>query len=1324
MSLVHVHTAQVLQILVNEALNLARIMHFKSLSLQCVLTICLAVNAQAVCIHPSEQSHLSTGDCISFESLFKRYEVWSPGTSVEFSFGIYSLPNDTNISSLSVRDTSDISLLGDTSFGPAIIDCDGRLSFTFINVTNLTIVNIQFIQCGAPVNVIEMQTDSIPPGTEAAHFLVNIHMLFMTNVSISSSHGYGMLCVNLYGESHIVKTNFTYNGYDGNSPVGGSVFLLYEDATICPSDITWISISDVFFYSSLSTYDAYKKYYDTKASCLEIVIKRTCCFIHVGVDQSVFAHNFVPTVAIYDLNMSASYEIVIQGSNFSNSHEMHPIEPMIATILYTSTGDTNQNSENTHSFGNTTIVRDICISDCVFSDVQMGEQTRFGYIGIRLFFNVSITIEKCIFLPNIIQYAIAIQPKLEAHSGKLISIDECTFTGLKFGAITISYRDHKPLNIKIAKSIFSNISDKVLSISKKSPGPNDQLSVFIANTTFTHNSHQSLFAVHVNNLTLAGNKFTENDDTPIACRGSKIYFSGTTYIVGNKGNYGGALFLSTAIYSYRCSNKWEVTPPVLYLHSDARLILMNNKASNKGGAIYVGSTSNLYHQEWYNLYNIGYDYYEPCFYQLASLRNILEYHQKKAHVVISRLPKITFTNNTAVFAGDSIFGGLYEHCSLEKLTGRIKFEDFINISHPLSPSEMAGDPNMICLCVGSVANCSHPQLPLSTTLYQGQSFRVYAIATRAKNHYANYGATPALVNTWIDQSRFDARLGKGQSAHKLDNKCSEIVFSIYSREPHVEVEITSSGETINRIIAVNLLGCPFGFQLMDSRYPGCVCDSTVKESGCTCDIDNLTISCPFGKWIGNISHNTIVHHHCPFDYCTSERVIEITDALDDQCAHNRSGTLCGECQPELSLVLGNSKCKHCSNMHLFLILLFVMAGLSLVLILYGCNLTVSRGTVNGLIYFANVIQVNSSIFVTPSTSRFLTVFIAWVNLDLGFQTCFFNGMDMYAKAWLQFIFPVYIWLIVAAIVLLSKHSMTVSRLTRDNTVPVLATLFLLSYAKLLRTTITAFSFTYLRYPDGTRLAVWMYDGNVPFVKGKHIALFIVAHVAVFGFILPYTLLLLLSPYLQRWSHYKPLRWVNKLKPFLDANHGPYKNKIRNWTGIILLIRTVQFTSFAANAEGDPNINLMVILLVGVAPYLVIWIFGTVYKSKANSILESAFILLLSTLASASLYIRTTSLDVEGKQTAITTSIFAAAFSLFLVIIAYHSFKLIKSTISKLTKLTKHGNFLHTITPDKSATNLSSEPVSDQKLTAPTVSYVALSELVSHTDDEPVQLTQN
>ena len=727
---------------------------------------------------------------------------------------------------------------------------------------------------------------------------------------------------------------------------------------------------------------------------------------------------------------------------------------------------------------------------------------------------------------------------------------------------------------------------------------------------------------------------------------------------------------------------------LLYLHPNTRLLLMNNKATHKGGAIYVDSGEVN-----------GKERHELCFYQLVGY--VVDHMD---------LPKIIFVNNTAGFAGHSVYGGFDRICYLQTpVRNRLKVDDFFTISNQSSMSEMATDPDRLCFCHGLVSNCSTSIQVVDLSVHQGQTVQVNAIAVGRNNHYIEHGASPALVIARIDPE-YETKLSEGQYGQNLENRCSQLTFSVHSSETNVKIQLfVNPRSELAGLLNITILGCPFGFQLQDSTYPECVCETIIEESGCTCSIDDLIINCPFEKWIGNVSSQAIVHHHCPLDYCISDRNVHVV-AINEQCAFNHSGLLCGECQPGLSLAFGSSKCKECTNLYILLIFPFALAGLGLVLVLFACNLTVSRGTVNGLVYFANVVQVNSSIFITQNTPQFFAVFVAWVNLDLGFQTCFYNGMDMYAKAWLQFIFPVYMWLIVAIIVLLSRYSMTVSRLTRDNTVPVLATLFLLSYAKLLRAIITAFSFTYLRYPDGTYIPVWLYDGNVPFTKGKHLALFVAALVAMFGFIIPYTLLLVFSPYLQRWSHYKLLTWVNKLKPFLDANHGPYKNKIRNWTGIILLVRAVQFICFAANAEGDPNVNLMVILLIGVTPYLVIWIFGTVYKSKANSILESAFVILLTTLASASLYIRTTSLDVEGKQTVITSVIFAAAFSLFLVIIAYHSFILVKLTASKLSKCR---SVPHTLIPDSSATELSIEQASDQKFIGPSVSYIALSPITDN-----------
>jgi len=68
-------------------------------------------------------------------------------------------------------------------------------------------------------------------------------------------------------------------------------------------------------------------------------------------------------------------------------------------------------------------------------------------------------------------------------------------------------------------------------------------------------------------------------------------------------------------------------------------------------------------------------------------------------------------------------------------------------------------------------------------------------------------------------------------------------------------------------------------------------------------------------------------------------------------------------------------------------------------------------------------------------------------------------MDAYAKTWLQFAFPSYIWLAAGLIIFLSRRSTRMARLMGRNAIQVLATLFLLSYTKLLQTIIAVLSFT-------------------------------------------------------------------------------------------------------------------------------------------------------------------------------------------------------------------------------------------------------------------------
>ena len=165
--------------------------------------------------------------------------------------------------------------------------------------------------------------------------------------------------------------------------------------------------------------------------------------------------------------------------------------------------------------------------------------------------------------------------------------------------------------------------------------------------------------------------------------------------------------------------------------------------------------------------------------------------------------------------------------------------------------------------------------------------------------------------------------------------------------------------------------------------------------------------------------------------------------------HSTVLVYCGGCRVNFSRVLGTLKCKQCSSIMLLAVVPSVLlAGLLLVMLLMVLNLTVSVGTLNGLTFYANIIQIQHAIFFTPeSTNCFPRVFIAWLNFDFGIESCLYDGLDGYVETWLQFCFPLYIWMIAIVIIVSSHYSTRVSKLCGGNTVQVLATLFLLYHTR-------------------------------------------------------------------------------------------------------------------------------------------------------------------------------------------------------------------------------------------------------------------------------------
>ena len=404
---------------------------------------------------------------------------------------------------------------------------------------------------------------------------------------------------------------------------------------------------------------------------------------------------------------------------------------------------------------------------------------------------------------------------------------------------------------------------------------------------------------------------------------------------------------------------------------------------------------------------------------------------------------------------------------------------------------------------------------------------------------------------------------------------------------------------------------------------------------------------------GYIFTSGVIYQRCPFDYCKLKTVDTKLNESDKQCNFNRSGILCGTCMTTYSLMLGGSQCSKCNEWYPLPVILvaFAISGVLLVAFLTLCNLTVSEGTIHGLIFYANIVHTTRSIFFPSEESLIapFTIFIAWLNLDFGFEVCFYSGMDTYSKTWLQFVFPAYIWLIAFPMIVSSHYSTTAAKLIGRNAVKVLATLFLLSFAKLQRTIITTLSFTFLNFLDGSRKKVWVYDGNIDYLEGRHIPLFLAGILAFIFLLLPYTLVLTFVQHLRRRTGIRMLFWVRRLKPFFDAYTGPYKDKYSFWVGLLLLVRSSLFLVFAFNALGDPAVNLLATTLIGFLLANILQCLGGVYKKWPLNTLESLSFFNLGILALATLYVR----NAGGNQTAVVCISVGIAFLTFVAILFYH-----------------------------------------------------------------------
>ena len=744
----------------------------------------------------------------------------------------------------------------------------------------------------------------------------------------------------------------------------------------------------------------------------------------------------------------------------------------------------------------------------------------------------------------------------------------------------------------------------------------------------------------------------------------------------------------------------------MYLEENSRLVIEKNipqvvplnflyfskNTADFGGALYVKDDAN----SGICVGESAISEHGQCFFQVIGLYPTSQLTKN------TDIKSTTFSNNTGRVRGSSLYGGLLDRCTISPFAEvQIVFPDVLfkdsftalNLTARLDAEyAVSSDAVRVCFCEHNEYNCDINHSVIQVR--KGETFQLSLVAVDQIGNSMGANIIASVSHL--------AGVREGQTNQTTLGECTVVEYNVFSPNMYEEMALYADGPCSNKGISQRSINisfqpcdCLIGFQPGDSNSTcECICDVHLSPFITNCSLSNETLYKNGDYWISYTNETTvdgfIIYDHCPYDYCRNahkETVpvnLNLPNGADEQCDYNRSGILCGSCSGNLSLLFGSSRCLECTNSYIALLIPFALAGVMLIVFLLVFNITVATGTINGLVFYGNIVAANPAIFLPFEMPNVLSIFVAWLNLDLGIETCFYNGMDTYAKNLLQIVFPTYVLFLVVMIIVFTEHSKKLSKLlSQRNPVATLATLILLSYTKFLRVIIVGLSFGHLKLPDGSEELVWLPDANVSFFTPGHIPRIIIAILIIFiGLV--FTGLLLFEKCLRKCSNRKPFKCLNntKLHAFMDAYYAPLNPQHCYWVGLLLLARTTLYLhSIGFNSDVTLEQKAYLLAVIGTVFFLIIikqWKVR-IYKNWTVDLLETSFLINLGVFAAGTYHILSTS----GNKAAVAYVSLSVAFTTFIAICVYHLYTCVQTPLREQCTEALRQRLIHQTTDETS-----------------------------------------
>ncbi|XP_065914525.1 uncharacterized protein [Dysidea avara] len=1123
------------------------------------------------------------------------------------------------------------------------IQCDG-FSVVFMFTENVMMSNLTLVGCGGGMeDYVNNSLHSfvyLRQGSRFVFMLIDVVGVIFSDVTMRNTLGYGIIAFDAVGMVkllgiHIENTLFDndkncieydYNSDKADFSCSGSGVMFVYRSIHNGNDSLVVTNSSFNNNANIVPLTLYNDFIDAinidyfrnpipliGAGCITLYFTQTDFAVNVSITDTTFFNNTgsysasVAITTVYSVLSRTRFEnCTFENNNFN------------LTVVSTDYPDQN---------GGIKLLYLVLIGDKRLPNFSLLEPTE----------SEMLTIVHCNFVK--LGGAIYVQ-KLAANNLTIsVKLCDCNFidnqasTGAVFTAIERQFRTSVEYIITSAIRIFLSdvnvMNNDVYTITDFVTG------VFV------------LYTVQVTVTCSKECKFWNNNPSVFFGRNSELTLQGKMSFKCNRATNGGAL---------------NILNTVVFIHTGAELQFSHNHAEISGGAINIEFTNtNVQTQDICPIQFIG--AIEPIFI-LSELGNL--------NVSVS------FYNNTVGNYGllESIYSNVFYLCYW--YTGTV-VQIIRGLRRPIRndarpavyrsvltfiPTDSAANHTYIladlpCLCDDSgvfnfTACATEPQIiKLNKTVVPGRPFN-FSLVTL--DIVGSVGYSRTLYSTAYENVIFgkELLLGDGQDErpfYLVNKTCTSVEFVIYGTDLDISdngiIRLSLDRQTPNFLnVQFNIIACPIGFekQLIIGNGYGCVCDTFFKKTDGRISCDTVTgkiIRVSNQAWLSAPKDGLEYARICLPAFCHNKLITFDLTEEDILCTNHHSGRVCGGCEDGFSRVFGSDTCKKCDDAWLATIILYAILGVVLVAILFLLKFTVTLGMINGLIFFCNAVSINERLFFNTQVSRFsfLRVFISLINLDLGFEICFYDGMSQLAKTGLQFVFPAYLWLLMIVIIFAHKRVIIQTNL---HTVQVFATLLLLAYAKVLHALISVFAYVNVSSATHGSIVAWHLDPNVTYLTGGHIALFLIAFLFLILYIIPFAFGLTFPNRLMRsrkLSHY--------FFPLVDCFAAPYKDKCRFWLGIKSVLLIYLAVTEAVLFSSDEALLLSNIFVVGFFAFIQAFILP--FKTLLSNVLDLLFmgIFLILCIVAQILYPSGTDLDI------VVNILGYFSFVLFSFIVIYH-----------------------------------------------------------------------